>query len=65
MCFKTVLMPVGALFLKNFLLCLCGKLVCVSNADLYWRFYGPYEGSCFLEENKRQRWRGEKRRGLY
>lgn len=63
MCFKTVLMSVGALFFT--FSCVCVANLCVCNADLYWRFYGPYEGSCFLEENKRQRWRGEKRRGLY
>lgn len=45
-----------------FPLCLCASRVwelCVWDADLYRRFYGPYEGSCFIEENRRQRWWGE------
>ena len=35
--------------------------LCVWDADLYGRFYSPYEGSCFIEENRRQRWWGEER----
>lgn len=35
----------------------------VRDADLYRRFYSLYEGSCFIAENRRQRWWGEESRG--
>lgn len=42
---------------------LSSVFVCVweLDADLCRRFYSPYEGSCFIEENRRQKWWGEER----